>query len=263
MLLKLCILILSLIGIAYLGVIAFAYYFADGMIFPDIPSSYEDLPGLDYLETADGERIAYVYLPAAEGAPLLLYSHGNGEDIGSIYPILQRFEQRGIAVLAYDYPGYGRSSGRPSEAGVFQAAQTAYQHATETLGYPSDHITLYGRSLGSGPSSWLATHYPVNGVILEGAFSSTFRVITKIKILPFDTFDNLSRLKASQCPVLILHGERDITVPFAHGLAILKAVGDRGSHLWLPEAGHNDIIEVAGIRYWETVLPFIKRPLIK
>jgi len=258
MLLKICLLVLSLLAIAYLGAIGFAYCFADQMIFPVVPSSYERLPDLQTVETSEGDTIAVVYLPVEGSQKLLLYSHGNGEDLGSIWPILKMYQSRGIAVLAYDYPGYGLSSGRASEKSVLAAADSVFQYATAKLGYRTADIVLYGRSLGSGPSTWLTTRYPVQGLILEGAFSSTFRVMTRFKILPFDTFDNLPLLRASRCPVLVLHGEKDLTVPFEHGHALIQAAGERGQHLWLPEAGHNDIISVAGPLYWETVLPFIE-----
>lgn len=249
---------LSILLIAYLGIAILAYYLAPKMVFPAPAASYTNLPGLEKLESTHGESIAMLYLPAQQKGPLLLYSHGNGEDLGHIYETLKSFQNRGIAVLAYDYPGYGISSGTASESGALAAADSVYCHATETLGYTPDQITLYGRSLGSGPSSWLAERYPIKGLIFEGAFTSTFRVMTFVKILPFDIFDNLPKLEASTCPVLLLHGKKDFIVPFRHAKINRTLLGERAQYLWVPEAGHNNVLEVAGPRYWETVLPFIQ-----
>jgi pimeloyl-ACP methyl ester carboxylesterase len=254
-------LFLFTLGLAYLCGIIYAAIFADGMIFPDVPATYTDGPQTFKLKTRDGEAITATYLEAPKATRLLLYSHGNGEDLGDIRPLLESFQAQGISVLAYDYPGYGTSSGEASEAGVFAAADAVYAHATTQLNLAPEQITLYGRSLGSGPSCWLAERYPVAGLIIEGGFSSTFRVITRVKVLPWDKFDNLRRLRSIKCPVLIIHGTADATVPFAHAIqnwSVLK--GDKHK-LWVEGAGHNDLIQAAGHSYWDTVLRFIRREL--
>lgn len=244
------------LAIAYLGGMAFAYLVADKMIFPYSGSSYPDSDELIKLSSSDGERITAYHLANNSSPQLLLYSHGNGEDLGNIRPTLETFQARGLSVFAYDYPGYGQSTGTPSEGGVYAAAEAAYVYATETLGYAPENITLYGRSLGSGPSCWLAELYPVRGLILDGAFSSTFRVLTKIRILPWDRFNNLARLPSIKCPVLLLHGVNDQTVPFTHALQNQKAIQAPVQSLWSDTAGHNDLIEQLGPTYWNTVLSF-------
>ena len=237
---------------------ACAYFFSDLIIFPAPQASYQDGADILKLRSGDGETISAYYLEAEGAEKLLLYSHGNGEDIGSVRSFLENFRKHGIAVLAYDYPGYGVSTGRPSVAGCLASAQAAYSYAVEELGFAPGQITLYGRSLGSGPSCWLAERLPVGGLILEGAFTSTFRVVTRVKLLPFDKFDNLSRLSAIDCPMLLIHGERDFVVPFAHAKTNARALGDRAQTLWAPEAGHNNLVEIAGSRYWDAVIHFIR-----
>lgn len=257
-----CIALLCLcLAVAYIGGMVYAYLVADKMIFPYTGSSYADSAELIKLKSSDGERIAAYHLPNNSSPDLLLYSHGNGEDLGSILPVLETFQAKGLAVFAYDYPGYGQSTGTPSEAGVYAAAEAAYKYATETLGYAPENITLYGRSLGSGPSCWLAERYPVHGLILDGAFSSTFRVMTKVRLLPWDRFDNIARLPSIECPVLILHGVQDRTVPFAHALQNQKVIQSRVETLWSEDAGHNDLIEQLGSAYWTTVLSFSGKTL--
>jgi fermentation-respiration switch protein FrsA (DUF1100 family) len=263
MIVNISLLLLVALGLAlaliYLSGVVYAASFADKMIFPHVPRSYVDSSDTIKLKASDGVDITTTYLEAPGSKRLLLYSHGNGVDIGMIREYLETFQTAGISVLAYDYPGYGTSSGVASEAGVYAAADAAYLHATQTLNFAPEQITLYGRSLGSGPSCWLAERYPIDRLILDGAFSSTFRVMTRIKILPWDKFDNLKRLRSSiNRPTLIIHGVLDQTVPFDHAKQNWAALKGEKQKLWVAGAGHNNLKEVAGAIYWDTVLPFIK-----
>lgn len=253
------VLLIAAFSVIYVGLCVYAYVVSDSIIFPVPGASYADGPDTLKLKTSDGETLSAYFLEAPGSKDVLLYSHGNGEDIGDIRPLLRKFQERGISVLAYDYPGYGTSSGQPSEKGLYAAADAAFLYLTGEKGYAPQSITLYGRSLGGGPSCWLADRYPVAGLILDGAFSSTFRVMTRVKLLPFDKFDNLAILPNVNCPALLIHGKQDIVVPFEHALKIEKALPTPPKTLWVETANHNNLIESAGDRYWETVLGFIRK----
>jgi len=253
-------LLLAALAAIYLLGSLVAYFQAEKMIFPAPAASYVDDTSILKLETAAGDMISVLYLPAEAPAALLLYNHGNGEDLGHIRPLLVSFREAGISVISYDYPGYGTSTGTPTERGCYAAADAVYRYATETLDHPADELVLYGRSVGSGPACWLAEKYPVAGLILDSAFTSAFRVLTRIKILPWDKFDNLARLPNITCPILILHGRRDWIVPFPHAERNARTVGPRANTLWVDRAGHNSLIEEAGETYWETTLNFIRNP---
>jgi len=252
------ILLLATLAVIYAGMCLYAYLVADSMIFPAPAASYLDGPDILKLESADGAMISAYFLEAPDSKEVVLYSHGNGEDIGSIRPLLTQFQQRGISVFAYDYPGYGTSTGRPSESGVHAAAEAAYRYLTQQKGYAPASIVLYGRSLGRGPACRLAGRYPAAGIILDGAFSSTFRVMTQIKLLPFDKFDNLAILPKLDCPILLIHGKMDSVIPFAHALKNEAVLTGAAETLWIETANHNNLIEVGGDRYWDTVLRFIR-----
>ncbi len=248
--------ILTFCVIAYLCACLFAVLFANRMIFPAPKPSYEDGKGIIRLPLPDGGEIAALYLPNPEAEYTIFYSHGNGEDLGHVLPWLQEFQKRGFAVMAYDYPGYGTSDGKPSELGVYQAAAAAFSYLLVFHETDPDKVILYGRSLGSGPSVELASKKPVAGLILDGAFSSTFRVMTRWQLLPWDIFDNVSKLPEVRCPVLIIHGGQDKTVPFRHTGENAAALPESPQTLYLPDAGHNNLVEVAGPRYWDAVLNF-------
>jgi pimeloyl-ACP methyl ester carboxylesterase len=259
MIINIALLLIVALGLIYLSGVIYAASFADRMIFPHVPSSYVDGPETFKLKTSDGTVITATYLEAPSSQHLILYSHGNGEDIGMLRHYLEVFQAAGISALAYDYPGYGTSSGKASEAGTYAAADAVYTYATQTLNFAPEQITLYGRSLGSGPSCWLAERYPIDRLILDGAFTSTFRVVTGITILPWDKFDNLTRLRtAITCPTLIIHGMDDAIVPIRHAKQNWAALQGEKQKLWVEGAGHQNLLQIAGPIYWDTVLPFIK-----
>ena len=271
MIVNVSILLFCSLCVAYAALNAYALLRAQALIFPAPPSSYQDDATIFKLTARDGTPISAYHLPAVSsaatassstgpGSRLLIYSHGNGEDIGTARPFLELFQRRGISVLAFDYPGYGTSGGKPSEAGCYAAIQAAYAHAVGKLAYNPAQITLYGRSLGSGPSTWLAQREPVKGLILDGAFTSTFRVLTEIKLLPFDRFDNYARLPEVKCPILIIHGTEDQTVPFSHALRNWQRITEPRQKLFIEGASHGNLIELAGQRYWDSVIDFIQNP---
>jgi pimeloyl-ACP methyl ester carboxylesterase len=101
----------------------------------------------------------------------------------------------------------------------------------------------------------------VAGLILDGAFTSTFRVMTGIKILPWDKFDNHARLPNIKCPILMIHGTDDRVVPFTQAQQNWKRIEGTKQKLFVQGAGHGDIIEIAGDNYWNIVLPFIQGEL--
>lgn len=250
--------ILATLVACYLCLMLFALLFANRMIFPAPPVTYHkaSLP-LISLPLPQGGEVYAVHLPNDQARHTLLYCHGNAEDLGTIYPLLQAFQQRGFAVFAVDYPGYGLSKGKPSEEGCIAASNAAYLYLKTFFALKPEQIILYGRSLGGGPAINLASREQVAGLILDGTFTSTFRVITQRKILFWDIFDNLAHIRNVQSPLLVIHGEQDVTVPFTHGVKLYTtATTDIKQHLWVKEAGHNNLIDIAGDTYWQAIAAF-------
>ena len=126
----------------------YVYFRADSMIFLPQLASYQDDGSILKLPVSQDETISALYLPNPKSTYILLYIHGNAEDLGDIRPQLERFHRWGYSVFAYDYRGYGTSDGKPSEKRAYQDAETAYQYLTEQLKIPGDRIIVYGRSVG-------------------------------------------------------------------------------------------------------------------
>jgi fermentation-respiration switch protein FrsA (DUF1100 family) len=223
------------------------------MIFPAPPSTYTDAPNQPKLPSPDGNTITAVFLPNPAASHVLLFCHGNKMDLGKADQRLQLFRAHGWAVFAFDYPGYGTSTGTPSEAGCHAALAAAYAYLTKLKGVPPEKIVLYGLSLGSGPAIDLAVREPVGGLILEGAFLSAFRVVTHWKILPWDRFENFKKINRVRTPLLSIHAREDQTVPFSHGQRLYAAHPGPKQHLWVADAHHNNILEANPAAYWDAV----------
>ena len=246
-----------LLGAGYIGLCLIAGCFSNGLLFPRPSPSYSEEETTLFINTPSGERIACLYLKNQEAnGTTILFSHGNGEDIGYASDYLEVLHGIGISVFAYDYPGYGQSSGKPTEKGCHEAAQAAYYYLVNEEKVSPDKIILHGRSLGSAPSCKLASESEVGGLILESPFVSAFRVMTNVTILPWDKFKNIDFAKKVSCPSLVIHGEMDEVVPFWHGQRIFDALPEPKTFKPFPKGGHNDVAAVGGEEYWKAIKNF-------
>lgn len=242
---------LLIVGAVYGTLLLIGLILSDSIMFQPQPSSYADSTDIIKLNSADGSVISARFLDNPAADYTIIFSHGNAEDMGNLLSLMEQFRQQGFSLITYDYSGYGTSSGRPSEQAVFSNIEAVYDYLINKRGVRPERIIAWGRSIGSGPSVNLAATRKVGGLVLESAFTSAFRVMTHIKLLPFDRFDNLRALKLVSCPVLVLHGVEDEIIPFWHGRKLYEAVGGIKEYLWVEGAGHNDLPAVAGARYWD------------
>lgn len=245
--------------LGYLGLALFAAVFANRMVFPAPHPSYEELEGMSRIPFGEEQqRLAVLYLPHPQARHLLFYHHGNGEDLGMVMDRLQALHELGFAVLAWDYPGYGRSEGQPSEKSITAAARFLWERIPESTGFSHEEVVLYGRSVGGGPAVALAAEGPAAGLILESTFTSTFRVVTRVRLLPWDIFNNLGRIGDLRCPLLLIHGTSDFTVPFAHGKRLFAAAPEPKFFTFLQGGGHNNLVEEYGPTYRSSIDRFVE-----
>ncbi|MFO7725948.1 MAG: alpha/beta hydrolase [Oceanipulchritudo sp.] len=230
--------------LAYLGLVLFALIFANGLIFPAPSPGKEADSGLTrFSHNEKGHEVTLRYIQNPDSPFLVFYHHGNGEDLSRIEDRLEALSEAGFSVLAWNYPGYGSSDGRPSEREVLRIAAKIWESIPDSFGFSHQQTLLYGRSIGSGPATWLASQGEAAGLIIEGGFTSIFDVALPVKLLPWDIFDNEARLAGVRCPVLIIHGTRDETVPYSHGRALFEAAPSPKFFLWISGGMHNDLIE--------------------
>jgi len=234
---------------------------ADRLIFLPPQSSYgEDLPGYVALRAARGDTIAARFVEAPEAPVTVLFAHGNAEDVGHGAALHHRYAQLGLSVFAFDYPGYGASSGQPSEEGAYAAIDAAYDFLVNGRGLDPRAVVVHGRSLGGAVAVDLASRVEVGGLVIESSFVSAYRVVTRLAILPVDQFTSLAKLSGVTAPVLVIHGERDEVIAPWHGKRLFDAVPEGRRHaLWVERAGHNDLAAVAGPAYWAALRDFSAR----
>lgn len=241
----------------YLCLLLVALGCSNNLIYQPPKASYtQEGPNISSIQSAEGQKIGISHFPAQPGMPTLLWSHGNAEDIGALHYRFQSFHAKGYGVLAYDYPGYGISEGKPTEDGCYQASESAWNHLTGTLGIAPENILIYGQSVGSGPACWLASRQPAAGLVLVTPFTSAFRTVTRIPIFPGDQYPNIKRIPHIQIPLLVIHGDQDQIIPFEHGKKLYELHAGPKRFVEVPGAGHNDLYHLAGDKILDGVSSF-------
>ncbi|PFH37832.1 putative alpha/beta hydrolase [Besnoitia besnoiti] len=230
------------------------------MVFqPPSQPTYECDARYIWLATRRQQRIPAFFID--RGASItVIFSHGNAEDIGMV---IEYFTE--VATLwncnffIYEYVGYGRSSGRPSEQGVYDSIEAAYDYLTKQLGLPSTSLVAYGRSLGTGASCHLASRHRLAGMILQSGLTSIHRVGLNTRFsLPGDMFCNIDKITKVDCPVFVIHGTKDEIVPVHHGMELYNKCRTSVTPYWVEGGGHNNL-ELLGRRsFYENVARFLK-----
>lgn len=244
------------LGFIYLCLVFFALLGADRLIFQPQPPGYVDSPNFIKLKSGEGRTITALYLVNPSAEYTVLYSHGNAEDLGDIRYLLEEYRDKGFSVFAYDYSGYGTSEGTPSTRKVCEDADAALGYLVEREKIPLDRIIIHGRSVGGGPALYLAAENNVAGLIVESSFVTAFRVVTRIPLVPFDKFRNISRIGKVNCPVLVIHGRQDEVIPFWHGEALYRKAAEPKRCCWLDDASHNHVSEEARQTCWVASISF-------
>jgi fermentation-respiration switch protein FrsA (DUF1100 family) len=188
-------------------------------------------------------------------------SHGNAEDITRVEDWVQKVFLPKVKsnVFIYEYTGYDNSGQKPCEKFVYSDCEAAYWFLSNILKISPNRIIAYGRSLGSGPSCYLASKHPIGGLILQTPLCSIYRVVIEFKFtMPGDMFPNIDRIKQVECPLLIIHGTKDEIVPIDHSKELFeKASSSKKMAFFVEGAGHNNIESVAGMPLFETIQNFL------
>jgi uncharacterized protein len=217
-------------------------YFPDRAV-PPTPPFAEDVE-----LRGGGERLHGWWTPARRGVPVahVLFCHGNGGNIGDRLSHVRLLAEAGLDVLVFDYSGYGRSSGRPSEQGTYRDAAAAHAALLRRPGVDPGRVLLLGESLGGAVALALALELPPAGLILQSAFTSV-RDMARVHY-PFlprslvpDAYPSLERIGALRAPLLVLHGARDAIVPLLYGEALFEAAPEPKRLEVFEDAGHNDL----------------------
>lgn len=236
--------------VGYLGVTMVLLFLENKLLFHPVKASQAWLPPPPDVEEVElegaGERIHGWWFPRDTAASALLYCHGNAGNLSYRGQMARALAQElGVALFLFDYPGYGKSSGKPTEAGCYAAADAAFDWLV-AQGYPPEHVILYGKSLGGGVASHLAVRRPHRALVLVKSFTSIPDVAAELypflpaRWLVRNQFDNLRRLPRCRRPVFIAHGDCDRLIPCAHGQRLFEAANPPKSFLLMPGVDHAD-----------------------
>jgi uncharacterized protein len=245
--------LLLIVVIGYIVIVAGMYFTQHRMLYlPDVPGralvatpadvglAYEDVE----LATSDGVRLHGWFVPG-EGSRALLFFHGNAGNISHRLGSIRVFNDLGLSVLIIDYRGYGRSGGRPTEAGTYRDAEAAWRYVTESRGFPPERVVVFGRSLGGAVAAWLAARVQPGALIVESSFTSVpdlgselypWLPVRRLSRFDYPTLRYVSEVRA---PVLVVHSRDDEIAPFHHAETIFSAA-QNGATLLELRGSHND-----------------------
>eukprot|EP00747_Dinoflagellata_sp_TGD_P169482 gnl/TRDRNA2_/TRDRNA2_198541_c0_seq1.p1 gnl/TRDRNA2_/TRDRNA2_198541_c0~~gnl/TRDRNA2_/TRDRNA2_198541_c0_seq1.p1 ORF type:complete len:259 (+),score=39.35 gnl/TRDRNA2_/TRDRNA2_198541_c0_seq1:136-912(+) len=231
------------------------------LVFQPPDATYTKDPNLIWLHTAEHEVIPAFFIDR-DARLTMLFSHGNAEDLGMI---IQYFREVShileVNIFAYEYTGYGMSTGEPNEQAVYADIEAAFKYLRDVIGIPWNEVVLYGRSIGSGPSVHLATRTAVRAMVLQSPLLSIYRVAFASRVsMPGDMFTNIDKISSVKCPVYIVHGTKDEIVPFWHAEDLHRHCEEGIAHPphWVENGGHNNLELVAKESFYDHLLKFLQ-----
>lgn len=196
---------------------------------------FEDI----FFETADRRKLNGWFLPAFGSTETILFCHGNAGNISHRIDKLRFFSELGLNIFIFDYRGYGKSTGHPSEQGLYHDVNAAYQYLLGR-GIASDHIIGYGESLGGAVIIDLALRQPVKAIISESTFTNIRDMVAAhYPIIPpqilVSRYDSKQKIASIKIPKLIIHSRNDEIVPFRLGQRLFESA-----------ASPKEFLEIAG-----------------
>jgi hypothetical protein len=220
-----------------------------------------------WFPSADGTKLFGWYVESAGANAVMLWCHGNAGNIIHRLENLRELYRLGLSVFLFDYRGYGRSQGRPSEEGLYQDAIGAYDYLTRTRMIRADRIVFFGRSLGASVAAEAAAQKPAAALILESPFPSV-EAVAKFHYggLPLHwlvgaEFRLIDRLPQLSLPKLVIHGDRDDVIPIELGRQVFDAALPPKEWYVIQGADHNNTYQIGGATYFRRVSEFIGQAL--
>ncbi|HEY9865588.1 MAG TPA: alpha/beta hydrolase [Candidatus Obscuribacterales bacterium] len=278
-LVKVGLIVLAVGAIAYFCVCLFLFLRQTRFIFfpSRLISSTPDDVGLSYqdielkIPTASGKtEVVHCWWIPSETNPnqkVIIDLHGNRNTIEGNIGYAEQFHEMGLSVLLVEYRGYGRSTNRfPSEKIVYQDVEAAWNYLVNERQINPHNIYVFGHSLGGAIAIDLAFKHPeIAGLIIESSFTNIREMIdykNRYWMFPIDLilnqkFDSLAKIPTLKMPILLTHGTEDELIPKTMSEDLFKAATEPKQLLIVASAGHNNVRQVGGNQYWETVQEFL------
>ena len=221
-----------------------------------------------FFTTQDGLRLHGWFIPHQEARATLVWFHGNAGNISdrllNIKLLHDRIETN---IFIFDYRGYGRSEGTASEKGTYLDGEAAIKYLLGRDDAGVRRLILFGRSLGAAVAAEMAIRFNSLGLILESPFVSIREMARAIfPSLPIawllrTRYDTMEKVRLIKTPILVLHGDRDATVPFAQGKKVFEIASEPKRFHRIVGASHNDTFVVGGEEYYGALREFIESAL--
>ncbi len=209
-----------------------------------------------FFNTEDGNEIHALHWPADEGRPTILFLHGNAQSVFEWALIYEELEPMDCGLFLIDYPGYGKSTGEPSEQSLYAAGRAAMKILTEEKGVPEDRVIVFAKSLGGGVATEITQNRNVLGLVLESTFTSIpavakmlFPMLPAGMVFKTEIYDSGTKLKNIHVPILVVHGTIDEIIPFSEGEQLYALASEPKEFYVVKGAGHNDVSMRAGAEY--------------
>jgi fermentation-respiration switch protein FrsA (DUF1100 family) len=222
-----------------------------------------------WFKTADGVRL-YGWLfhsPSRPATASVIYFHGNGGNLSYCDWVGAELAARGLDVLIFDYRGYGRSEGEPvGERELYADADAAYDFLTRERGVAPGKLVLYGQSLGTAAAIDLAARRECGALVAESGLSSAADMAgaimpwlpRSVRGLTKNKLDSVGKIARVSCPVLVVHGSRDDLIPAEQGRRLYDAAREPKQLKIIEGAGHNDLSNVGGGKYIDSLADFAR-----
>jgi fermentation-respiration switch protein FrsA (DUF1100 family) len=249
------------------SLIFFPTRYPDGMWDTEVAARGSGCEIDDHFFTAgDGTRLHGWWcsrLDAGPDDPVLLFFHGNAGNLSHRAELLLELATRTPAsVFIVGYRGYGRSEGRPKEAGLYLDARAAWKYLTEDRGVGADRIVIFGKSLGGGVAVDLALEAPAAGLIVESSFTSIpdmagahYPFVPKFLIRT--QMNSVVKVPFVSMPKLFIHSREDRVVPYRLGRQLFEAASEPKRFHEVKGAGHNETWIAGGDAYFEALSEFV------
>ncbi|OAI39299.1 hypothetical protein AYO39_00445 [Actinobacteria bacterium SCGC AG-212-D09] len=215
-------------------------------------------------QTRDGERVHGWWIAGQRPSRgHVLFCHGNAGNIGDRVLDAALLSKAGFDVLLFDYRGYGRSTGRPDELGTYRDARAARAALRRQPRVDRDRVVYLGESLGGAIALELAIEHPPRGLILQSTFTSIRDAARALEprippaLIP-DAYPSRQRIGRLSAPLLVLHGDRDETIPLDQGRALFEAASEPKRIRVFKGRGHNDLTARSGRKYANEIADWAK-----
>lgn len=258
--------------LGYLVILGFVYVRQASMIYypvreifntpGDIGLNFEEVT----LKTKDGVTISAWYIPARHERGVVLFCHGNAGNISHRLNSIRIFHDLKLSVFIFDYRGYGRSEGSPTEEGTYLDAESVWDYLVKIKHISPEKIILFGRSLGSAVAAEIALNHKAGALIIESGFTSIpdlgrkFFPYLPVRLITRHHYSTLDKVNKIGIPKLFIHSSQDEVIPFEHGVSLFEKSSEPKEFLRIT-GDHNEGFLISGRAYIEGLNGFISKYL--